>query len=86
MRSTREKLQRLPMHVTMLQEDCNRYAIVGLFYFRQLFFVKFDLKLHPIKVRSGPVSLLTERLVPGDRTEAADYIKLLMIYASGSRS
>jgi hypothetical protein len=49
MRGTREKLQRLPLHVTMLQEDCSRYAIVGLFYFRQLFFVKFDLKLHADK-------------------------------------
>jgi hypothetical protein len=34
------------MHVTVLQEDCSRYAIVGLFYLWQLFFTKFDLKVH----------------------------------------
>ncbi|KAJ8581739.1 hypothetical protein M405DRAFT_885579 [Rhizopogon salebrosus TDB-379] len=62
------------MHVTILQEDYGRYAIVGLFYFRQLFFIKFDLKLHADK----------SQIRTCDRTEAADYIKLLMIYTSGS--
>ncbi|KAJ8585445.1 hypothetical protein M405DRAFT_883813 [Rhizopogon salebrosus TDB-379] len=42
MRGTREKLQRLPMHMTMVQEDCGCCAIVGLFYVRQLFFATFD--------------------------------------------
>jgi hypothetical protein len=42
-RGTREKLlQRQPMHMTMVQEDCGCCAIVGLFYVRQLFFATFD--------------------------------------------
>jgi hypothetical protein len=45
MRGTSEKLRWLPMHVTMLQEDCSCYAIVGLFCLRQLFFATFDLKV-----------------------------------------
>ncbi|KAJ8580540.1 hypothetical protein M405DRAFT_869396 [Rhizopogon salebrosus TDB-379] len=46
MRGTREKPQWLPMHVTVLQEDCSRYAIVGLPYLWQLLFTKFDLQVH----------------------------------------
>jgi hypothetical protein len=39
---SREKLQQLPMHMTMVQEDYGSCAIVGLFYVRQLFFATFD--------------------------------------------
>jgi hypothetical protein len=34
------------MHVTVLQEDCSLYAIVGLSYLWQLLFTKFDLQVH----------------------------------------
>ena len=40
MRDTREKLQRLPMHMTVVQEDCSRYAIVGLFYLRVYYYAR----------------------------------------------
>jgi hypothetical protein len=72
MRGTREKPKRLPMHVTVLQEDCSCYAIVGLSYLRQLFFTKFDLKVHGFE----RISLPTEWLIIGDRTKAADFTKL----------
>ncbi|KAJ8586576.1 hypothetical protein M405DRAFT_795392 [Rhizopogon salebrosus TDB-379] len=59
------------MHVTVLQEDCSRYAIVGLSYLWQLFFTKFDLKVH---VDEGYLS--TECLIISDRTKAADFTNL----------
>ncbi|KAJ8581835.1 hypothetical protein M405DRAFT_846786 [Rhizopogon salebrosus TDB-379] len=46
--------------------------IVGLSYLRQLFYTKFDLKVHGFK----RISLPTEWLIIGDLTKAADFTKL----------
>jgi hypothetical protein len=60
----------------MSQEGCSRYAIVGLFDLQQLFFGSLISRCMAINVEFGRVSLPTEWLILGDRTEAADYTKL----------
>lgn len=73
------KLLRGPPHSQYILRysyyPCSRYVNVGLFYLRQLFFAKFDLKVHThkgivclIKV----MILLTKSII----TEEADYTKL----------
>ena len=58
-RETREEVGETPSTITafLVTLFCSRYVNVGLFYLRQLFFAKFDLKVHTDKGK------LTDRLI-----------------------
>lgn len=58
-------------------DDCHsRYVNVGLFYLRQLFFAKFDLKVHVDKGWAHVLLLFWIAGLTEYCTEAADYTKL----------
>jgi hypothetical protein len=88
-KSTREKLQRLPMYITgydvagRLQplRDCWTVLPFGNYYLPSLIS-----RCTSIKVRFERVSLPTEWLILGDRSQAADYTNSGMIYVIRPRS